>query len=64
MKEKLIKLLSSVRFYLVVIFGVAYILEQTGIMPGAFAKAIEITSSILVTTRTIDNAVNSVAQQS
>jgi hypothetical protein len=54
MKNKLIELMGSVRFWMIVIFAGAYLLDQLGVIPGAYAKAVEMVAGIGVVIRQVD----------
>lgn len=52
--NKFLELLSSRRFWLILIFGTAFLLDQLGIIPGAYAKATEIVTGFIATIGTVD----------
>jgi len=54
MLKKIKKMFGSLRFWTTVLIGVAYCLDSLEILPGAYAKAIELFGSLGVTIRTID----------
>jgi len=55
MTEKLKAMFGSVRFYYAVILSVAVLLELLDVLPGAYAKAVEVFSVLGITVRTADN---------
>ena len=55
---KLKDVLTSVRFWYAVAIAVAYVLEQTNVLPGAYAKTIEIFSALGIAVRTVDRTVD------
>jgi hypothetical protein len=51
---KLKELVKSISFWYAVILSVAFLLDQLGVIPGAYAKALEIFAAIGITTKRID----------
>ena len=54
MKKKLLDLSKSISFWYAVILSVAFLLDQTNVIPGAYAKAIELFASVGIVTKRID----------
>jgi hypothetical protein len=52
--EKIKEMISSVSFWYAVILSVAFLLDQLGTVPGAYAKAIELFAAIGITRKGID----------
>jgi len=54
MGEKIQAMLGSVRFWYAVILAVALLLDESGIITGAYAIALEAFAGLGITVRTID----------
>jgi len=52
--EKIKVMLGSVRFWYAVLMSIALLLDQLDIVPGAYAKAIELFTSLGIGIRTVE----------
>ena len=58
MKNKIIKMLGSIKFWYAVILSLAFFSEQMGYIPNAVAKTLELFSLLGISVRLTDKAIN------